>query len=813
MKRLLIFCLVLFLSVKAVAQVGQHSISSFVKTRGNEPVPDANVRLLAAKDLSLVSTATTDGSGRFIFSGIAKGDYILAISALGHQPYQVPVLLDGKTAATVLPAVVLVPDRKNNLAEVVIAGKKPLIQMEMDKTVVNVEAMISSAGSNTLEVLEKTPGVTVGANGEIGLNGRGGVLVLIDGRSKYMSAPDLASYLKSIPGSLLDQIELIDNPSARYDAAGNAIINIRLKKNRAGGFSGSASTGFTQGKYLRSNNSLNLNYNYKKINVFANAGYTYDKGYTDDEYDRLFFSPGNSNPVSSISLLNSQRSRSNGLNTSFGADYTASASTTYSVQLNINHTRRHEHLDYRSGNYSADVLDSSGRGDNRSSYDKTNLSTGMSMVHKFDKKGRELSADINYLNYEGDNNQSLQNFTYRPDGVQSGARQFFYHLPSGSNIYTAKADYVHPIQGKAKVEAGFKSSWVNNNNVSDYYNVINDEQLIDNGQSNHFKYRENINAVYLNTQKSWKYWGVQLGLRVENTSAKGEQMGNDVVAGSSFDKNYTKFFPAVFFNYKLDTLGNNSFSLGITRRISRPNYQLLNEFLIQRDQYSYGTGNAMLNPQYQNRYEIKFQHKQLLRMALSYNRFSNLIFVTTRVQNDVFITRPENIGTGYMLLLNTGLSLSPAKFWALNTDVLLSRMGLHGESNGVLFDPATYVARMNVLNQFKFGAGWSAELGGYYASRDLNGQTFTGGMYRLNTGVQKKILKGQGSLRFGADDIFHTWVYHNHSIGLQDADYAQTSSSDTQRFGFAFTYRFGKEIFSRKNKHQNNSLDEEAGRM
>ncbi|MET1055545.1 MAG: outer membrane beta-barrel protein [Pedobacter sp.] len=803
----------LFSSLFALTCLGQHTISSMLRNKGNEPLMNADIRLLNAKDSSLLSHTTTDGSGRFVFSGLAKGSYILTAKALGHQLYKLPVLLDGIKDTTFVPVIVLQSDRKNNLAEVVIQGKKPLMQMEMDKTVVNVEAMISSASSNTLEVLEKTPGVTVGTNGEIGLNGRTGVLVLIDGRSKYMSAQDLASYLKSIPAALLDQIELIDNPSARYDAAGNAVINIRLKKNRAGGFTGSVSTGFSQGKYLRSNNSLNLNYNYKKINVFGNIGYTYDTGYVDDSYDRLYFSQGSADPSSSISLFNSQLSRSNSLNTSFGADYSANANTTYTVQMNINEIRRHDRLSYQSGNYSSAVLDSLGSGDTRSGYDKTNLSTGLSMIHKFGKSGRELSADVNYLNYDGANDQYLQNLVFLPDGMQSSSRQFYYHLPSSMNVYTAKADYVHPMRGKAKLEAGFKSSWVSNDNMSEYYNVIDNEQFIDNGQSNHFKYRENINAVYLNAMKSGKYFGVQLGLRAENTIAKGNQMGNEVVTGSSFKKDYTKFFPALFLNYKLDTLGNNAFTLGITRRINRPSYQLLNEFLILRDQYSYSTGNAMLNPQYQYRFELKYQHKQLLRMALSYNRFTDLIFVTTRVENEIFITRPENIGNGFMLLLNTGLSLSPAKWWSLNTDVLLSRMGLHGISNGIKFDPATYVARINVLNQFRFNDVWSAEFGGYYASRDLNGQTFTGGMYRVNTSVQKKILKGQGSLRLAAEDIFHSWVYHNHSIGLENADYAQLSRSDTQRFGFAFTYRFGKDIFSRKNKHQNNALDDEAGRL
>jgi len=244
-----------------------------------------------------------------------------------------------------------------------------------------------------------------------------------------------------------------------------------------------------------------------------------------------------------------------------------------------------------------------------------------------------------------------------------------------------------------------------------------------------------------------------------------------------------------------------------------PNYQLLNDFLIFHDQYSYTMGNSLLTPQYQNRYEIKYQHKQLLRIGLSYNRFSDLIFQTTRVVDNIFITQPQNVGSGYMLLLNTGISFPPAKWWRFNSDILLSRMGLNGNVDGVILNPATYVARINIYNQFTFGKTWSGELGGYYASRDLNGQTFTGGMYRVNAGIQKKILKNTGSIRLGAHDIFHTWVYHNNSIDLQQADYFQTSRSDTQRFSLGFTYRFGKDTFARKSKHDNDAQNDEKSRM
>jgi hypothetical protein len=701
--------------------------------------------------------------------------------------------------------------KKMGLNEVVIKSKRPLIQMEIDKTTVNIESMISSATSNALEILGKTPGVTVNGNGEISLNGRSSILVLIDGRQTYLSGQDLANYLKGLPGGVLDKIELIDNPPARYDAAGNAIINIRLKKNRVGGFTGGISSGVTQGEFARSNHSLNLNYNHKKINVFGNLGYNTERNYTLDNYQRNFYEA--SVVTSNVSLNSDQEFKNKGLYTSLGMDYTPTENTTYGIQVSISENRRNGDLTAISNNYSHTALDSMSKGYTNSHDKRRNLITNVNFLHKFGKTGKELSADVSYLRYEGRGEQALQNRNYLPDGSLTSNDEFFYQLPADMNIYSFKADYVHPFKNNAKFETGFKSSVAENENISDYYQIIGQQQYIDNSKSNHFKYQENINAAYINTQKSWKRVGIQLGLRAEQTIANGQQLGNAAVAGSTFDKNYIQLFPSLFINYKLDTLARNTIAFSITRRISRPNYQLLNPFLFFRDQYSYSVGNPLLNPQYQYRYELKYQYKQSLRMTLSYNRFSSLIFQTTDVVDKVFITKPENVGNGFMLLLNTGLSVTPATWWNLNTDILLSRMGLNGMAYGEKLNPATYVARINVFNQFQFGKAWSAELSGYYASIDLNGQAFTAGMFRVGGGVQKKIWKDKGSVRLAFEDIFHSWVYKNRSVALKQADFRQTSETDTQRVGVSFTYRFGKDTFKRKSKHRDNALDEEKGRI
>ena len=814
MKIIIHFFILTFLSMASIAQSDSKTITGTVKDIKNELIPGATVRLMKAVDSTLVRTEMTDEHGKFYFSGINNGNYLLDITATGQKHFTgIPIRIADIHKSIVLPVIVLLPAKSMNLAEVVVKAKRPLIEQDIDKTVVNVASMISSATSNALEVLEKTPGVTVNLNGEISLNGRSSILVLIDGRPTHMSGQDLAVYLKSLPGSLLEKIELIDNPSARYDAAGNAIINLRLKKNRTGGFTGNLSAGYTQGKYARNNDAVNLNYKHKKINLFAGIGYNREQNYTDDIYDRRFYNAMNE-PNSSVSLLNKQKYANKGLHANVGFDYAASDRTTYGFQINLNQNKRSGGLTYTSNAYNADKrLDAIGKGMSTGGDKRMNVGTNLNFLHKFGKTGSELSADLNYLHYNTNGDQSLLNYLYLPDGSFANSNRFLYHLPSAINIYTVKADYVLPLRNKVKLETGFKSSVVDNNSVADYYDIIDELQKIDNAKSNHFRYHEKISAAYINTRKNWKRLGAQLGFRIENTSSIGKQLGNDSVQASRFTKNYTQLFPSVFLSYNLDTLGKNSLSMSITRRINRPNYQLLNPFLFFRDRYSYTEGNPLLSPQYQYRYEIRYMHKQILRMALSYNRFTDVIFQTTEAVDDIFITRPENIAKGYMLLLNTGLSLSPAKWWNVNADILLSHIGLNGKAYTETLNLSTYVARINVMNQFRFNKGWSAELSAYYASQDLSGQAFTGGMFRANAGVQKKIWKEKGSLRLGFEDIFHSWVYHNRSVSLKQAQFFQISESDTQRIGVAFTYRFGNDTFARKRKHSDNASDEEKGRV
>lgn len=804
-------CVVLFQQLAAQALEG--SIKGKVKNSSNESLAGATIVLTGTKDSADALTMRADNNGSFLFERLASGTYYLTITAAGTMPYSSPHISLGTANMHIeLPVIILRSSKSSELKEVVVTSKRRLIEQDIDKTIVNVDAMISSATSNALEILGKTPGVTVSINNEIGLNGKEGVLVMIDGRPTYLSANDLAAYLKSIPGNLLDKIELMDNPSAKYDAAGSGIINIRLKKNRAGGLTGNIATAYSQGVYTRSNESINLNYNRKKVNLFGSFSYGREKHYNADGYQRQFFDD-NKLLQSSVALENMQRYTTTTYYSRLGMDYFASSKTTYGFILNLNKNPRQASMESVSTSFNeTNGYDSVGLGLITGTGRRDNPGANINFTHKFNNNGHELSADANYINYTTPGEQYFNNSMAAMDGTSKRSEQFFYDLLPAIDIYTVKVDYMHPFKNKALMEAGVKSGFVNNDDNARYFDVEQQNYIPDYSRSNHFIYKEQVHAAYANAKKSWKRLGLQLGLRAEHTVLSGTLAANPAMEKNTFSRKYTSLFPSVFMSYKLDSNGNNALAISVARRIRRPNYQQLNPFVAYRDNYSYTTGNPLIAPQYQYRTEIKYQHRQWLVIGLQYGHFTDIIFDVTNVVDEVFITRPDNVATGNMIVLATNVNKNIFSWWSMNVNLMLAHLSLNGMAYSEKLAPSTYAMRLNFFNQFSFKKGWGGEATLYYSGKDISGQTITKPRYRVYGAVQKKIFKDKGALRLSLEDIFHSWVQKDHAVGLKQATAYHVNESDTQRIGIAFTWRFGKESFARKRKHSDNAADAEAER-
>ncbi|MBN9379833.1 MAG: TonB-dependent receptor [Chitinophagaceae bacterium] len=815
LKRPILLLLMTALTLPAVsfAQPAAGKISGTIQNAGSQPLPAISVQLLRASDSSLIKGAATDDQGKFEFRKLDNGAYLLVATGLGYKKYaSIPLTLDDRHGSIRLPAIILQRTGANTLAAVAVTAKKALVEEQLDRTVVNVDAMIGNAGSNALDVLSKSPGVTVGTDGSITLNGNG-TTVLIDGRPTYLSAADLAAYLRSVPAGVLDKVELMTNPPAKYDAAGATIINIRLKKNRAAGFTGNISAGWNQGTYGRSNDALNLNYHNGKVTLFANLGYSLYKNYGDEDYRRYFYDDNGS--LNNAVLMNTRyKTTSNAWNGKLGMDFAASSSTTYGIVLTGNTRPSDDRLDYISHSYDGSMkLDSTGQGYTSGSYKWKNFGANLNFQHRFGSGGKEISADLDYINYDSKGNKHSPNYVTLPDGTPASQLDFQYYAPADIHIYTAKTDYTHPLKGHAKLEAGLKYSDVNTDIATNYYDVSGNISLPDYGQTDHFIYKERIGAAYVSLGKEWKRLSAQVGLRVENTRSQGHQLGNAVVKDSSFSRNYTDLFPTAFFNYKLDSVGNHTLVLRYGRRINRPGYQQLNPFLVYHDKYSYNSGNPYLKPCYNYHIELSWRYKQYLTIGAHYDHVDGIIFSTTSAEGDLFITRPDNIAHGHILFMVTNLSLSPTKWWNFNFSNRWGNLVNKSTINGVYVNKSILIGGFELLNQFRFNKGWSAEVQAMGRSRILSAQNVTKAVWFANTAVQKNIWKEKASLRLTIDDIFYSRKFHDQTTDISHAAAFHSYVEDSRRIGLAFNYRFGKESGERKRRRNNSGADEEQGRV
>lgn len=780
----------------------------------NKPLAGATISLLRANDSTVEKNGVSDEDGKFSFRKLPAGRYIIRVEAVNCKKFTSSTFtLDPQSAALVLPVMAIEPANRKVLKEVIVTATKPLVEHKVDRTIVNVDAMITAAGSNALEALSKSPGVFVDIDGNINLNGKGGVLVLIDDKPTYLSAQDLAAYLRSLPAGIIEKIELISNPPARYDASGSAVINLQLKKNKAPGFNGNVSIAYNQGVYGRSNDALNINYRDRKINVFANMSYARDAGNTIETSRRNYYNVTGED--SAITLLDRKYAyASDGYNLRTGLDYYISAKTTLGILLTGGIRPRRDRLLYSSDQLNAQQkLDSIAMGGTTGNYQWYSGGVNVNMQRRINANGGLFTGDLDYVNLHANGSQLMNTAVYQIDGNISSANEIIYQLPADINIWSAKTDLTLPLKSRANMEAGYKSSYVVTNYNNNWYNGAGNAFIQDYGKSDHFMYGENINAAYISTAIEWKRWAIKGGVRMENTRMHGHQPGNIAITDSSFKRNYTNFFPSFYLSWKVDSAGHHTFSISYSKRIRRPNYQQLNPFLFYSDRYSYNTGNPWLKPHCLHGIELKYDYKSFFMVEVAYLRINNLIQSIVQPSGDVFITRPQNFGNNYSFNFISNLSTDIAKGWHVNAFLILFHLVNNGVANGQAINNATNTAELELGNQFRLSKSWSAEVNGSYGSSHLQGQTRTDPFWQLNAGVQKMILNNKGSLKLSANDIFHTIIRRDHIIPSQQMIAWRRTQTDTQRIGIAFSYRFGKDNNTRKRNHNTGGAADEQGRL
>ena len=828
MKKLSAFIIACFLILVLHAQENKRgNISGVVQSADKNPIQGVTVQLVHDSGKALVKAALSDRSGVYGFENISAGGYTLSFTATGYQKIEQPVTVIDSVPATIIPVVYL-SAKVTGLGNVTVISEKPFIEQKLDRTIVNVDASPSNAGATALEVLEKSPGVTVDNDGNISLKGKQGVIIMMDGKQTYLSGSDLANILRNMPASALDQVEIMTNPSSKFDASGNSgVINIKTKKSKSKGSNGSIAAGNTTGLFRTNGKeqllwkpSLSINYNYKKnkVNLFGNAVYNYREGRGMLDIVSRYYR--NNKQIDSIANINTLFNfRNNNYTLKLGMDYEADKKNTYGIVLNgFLFAGRPTPVT------STTYTDLDGNPFSRLNSKTTNklgwnnISTNLNYKHTFDSTGTELTLDLDYARYSNLSDQLLSTGFFDGNNTQTADSMFLRgHLPSDIDIYSVKSDFTHAYKSGVKIEAGSKSSYV----ISD--NLVNYERKSGNGwipdaRNNHFIYHENVNAAYMNGRKEFKKWNLQGGLRIEHTNTKGTQ----VIDNSTVKRNYVSVFPTAFAGYTIDH--KNSITLSLSRRLQRPNYQDLNPFTFFLDSLSYRQGNPYLTPQFSYNYELIHSYNGKLITTLNYTKttdvISNIINRKRGSNNEIigFLTS-DNIAN----YTNTGLAISSplklTRWW--NTTLFGNIFRNHykgtyisnetGEPEVVDLNIAFTSFTVNVNNNFTIAKGWSAELSGWYRYKTVEQLSLTEPMAQLNIGLAKNnLLKGKASLRLNARDPFN-WQHYNALTKYGTVDFNIKNRWDNRQYGINITYRFGTQQSQVKRKAS--STEEEQKRV
>jgi hypothetical protein len=697
----------------------------------------------------------------------------------------------------------------DTLSNVVVTGRKLLVEKLADRSVVHIDKMLSSAGSDVYRLLENIPGITVTEEGGITLNGKSGILVLINDKPTYLSGTALVNYLRSLPSSVLEKIELMPNPPARYDAAGaGGVINIRMKKNSLRGFHGNANLAATQGYLFSSNNSLALSYRQRKWNFFSTLSMTTNNRFTDLEIRRRYLNEqGQKAYTFSQNTYIRMRDKSPGIR--LGIEYALDNKTSFGITGNVVSRPFRQNAQNKSLITQPDQsVDSSTIANNIEKEKWKNYSLNLSMNRQL-STDRNLSADFDYISYHSSVEQDFQNLTQRPDeSLHYDALRG--SLPGEIDITAGKLDYLQTYR-KWKAEAGVKSSYAFTRNRYEYTYIDAAGERPDYDKSNHFRYRENIHAAYLSVQTDPGPLSVKAGLRSEWTVSRGHQLGNPMKSDSTFRRAYLNLFPTIFISYKLDTMGNHQLSFSYGKRIERPFYQDLNPYVTPLDKFTLYVGNPFLLPSISSDYSLAYTFKKKLTTTITYNDLRNAFMEAITVNGNNYMSRPDNIGRNQLLILSFNLGQPVTKWWSTNSYVETGNRRYRGSLYNKQMDTSAFYLTVNISNQLQLGKGWAAELGGFYRSGLLVGQVSLAEIWMINAGIQKKVLKNKGTIRLAVRDLFYSGIRHGeiHFLDRALADFRNRPDSRTLSLSLSLQFGSGKQHQTRSS----GSAEEEINRV
>ncbi|MBD3630416.1 MAG: TonB-dependent receptor [Cyclobacterium sp.] len=773
------------------AQEMMATVSGTVLDERGDPLPFSNVVLLETGSEDLVTAAISDEMGHFNLQTNAEKEVLLSISTLGFAPYKSkPFLL--KSGLKKDFAEIQLTAEMSALDEVTVNAARPNVLIQADKTIVNVASTVMAEGNTVLDVVGRSPGVFVDADGNISLNGRTGVIVLIDERQTYMSATDLANFLRAMPADNILSIEVINNPPAKYDAEGAAgVINLVLKKNNVNGTNGNVQIGSQYNGMHTPSAGATLNV--KKNRWTSNASLNYNEWgrFIDLNILRRFQLENGLSVFDQTARLKLLRSN---LFFSGGTDYRINDQHSVGINLQASGQKGTE-----DGNSLTNISNPENTDRNflnalnDSDSDNFRVFGNLHYIGKLDTLGTKITADLDYTQMDASSLSMLNNSYWVNENTEAGTSD---RIRTGNEmlytIYTAKADFTKPLGEGKELEAGLKGSWVNSDNQLDIFKSVEEGEFTRDPNSNHFIYKEQVLAAYTSYKAPIsEKLNFQAGLRAEYAEIE----GNSVTSSQVNTQEYLNLFPSMYLQHQVND--NYQIVYNINRRITRPHYRQLNPYVFYIDPLTTEEGNPQLRPQYANNFEMNHIIKSAYQVSLSFSQTENA-FGQIMVQDDdtrKTSIQMQNLDRTQNLSLRAILPVEFADWYSSSNMLQFNGNTFQSQLGDELLDERQFSFMARTQHNINLPKGFKVELIGIYRSPFRDGQLKIDAMSWMDAGVTKTFLDDKISLTVNGTDIFRTMRFKgNIDFHRINTDVQQYNSMQSVRFTLRWKFAQGEQF-------------------
>lgn len=789
-----------FFAFKTFAQ--SQEIKGVIVTEEDILVEGASVYLMEEASQKRIQSVTTNDKGQYAIQNSPSGKYHIEVSSIGYYAVQSPVF-ELKDQTVRIDTLVLF--RKESALETVqIERRLPKIQMRDGKMIMNVENSALATGNNALEIIKRAPGISVDNEENILLMGQAGASVTIDGRETYMSSEQLVDFLKSTDGDQIKSIEVSTTRSAKEEAEGGAgRVNIVLKKNKLEGFTGTLNATAGQGKKFRANTSLSLNYKTKGTTLFGS--YAFQKTQNHDEIDILRMIP-DQNEENWFDQRMALNWDGRPHNYRFGIEQKTSDRNIFTLEWNgqLNNRRQKSQSFTHITNSKIlinNVLNS--RSDMDSPFERYTLN--LNNEFKIDTLDRKVTADLNWSQFENTEKINYYNQLFDKDKEKSEEEIRRANTRSLVEILAGKIDYQQNI-GKGKLETGAKYSYVKTDNNLMYENYLSEKWHEDATHSNHFVYTEKIVAAYADYALSFEKWGLKAGLRAENTFSS----GNSITLQEIENREYIDLFPSLNIHYNVSD--HHILNLSYAKKITRPNYSVLNPFEYYLDKYTSVKGNPFLKPQYTNGLALTYTFMNTFNATFGYD-YTHDAIVESMGQNTeektTWIYR-ENLANQQTSYININAPFQIRGFWDINNNLTVLHFKYKGPIAGEFIQQKAYAFQGSSMHSFRLGKGFSSELNIQYLSPLLYNVYKISSKWNADIGLTKKLKDERSTLKFSVSDVFRTDDLH------LLADFGSYYSVLDQRFDsrvFRLTFSYSIGNLKQKTKHTWKDTEEQSRAM